>query len=207
MVVCRRERELDGMRPGDKAEVWKIWAGGPSPSADWFGGYEFVAETPRGVLVRQTSGVFEGVESLYPAREVRLAQKKDNPEDLLPTWEVRSHEGLEGTWGGNPVSGAGWLWLGAAVALGAVAWLATRKQESKSWTCRAGYRCTRSADAGMYPWKAENLITKEVSLHSEDPENMKDLTLVETAPDGSWAEYALEKPAVMNGADVYGSLL
>lgn len=111
----------------------------------------------------------------------------------------------------NPVS-TSWLWVGAAVALGAVAWLATRKKAEPSWRCAVGHKCVRRADDDA--WHDTDLATKTTVTHKADPSNMKSLTLVKTAPDGTWAEYVLDKAAAdaeaMHGAmqglpDVYGS--
>lgn len=207
---------------------WKNWDPSTGdPSTAWFGGYEFVKKMPRGlVLVRDTSS---GVESLYWKREVRRpATTRNNPvesdcqKDCEETFAhdaksrhkcVRGcHGELVGTglwdkdnpttgacvpFAANPVSSS-WLWLGAAVALGAVAWLTARKKvDAASWTCRAGHKCVRHADGNI--WYDTDVVTKTTTTHTVDPTNLQDLTLVETAPDGRWAEYSLEKPAVLHG--------
>lgn len=66
------------MKQGDPVEVNKVWAGGSLiPLKSWFKGYEFVRECNdvQGacVVVRHTEGFLKGVETRWPAHDVRPA--------------------------------------------------------------------------------------------------------------------------------------
>lgn len=184
------------MREGEAVEVRKIWAyRWPQPESAWFKGYEFVREADRGlVLVRQTAGVFAGLESLYPASDVRTATK-DNPKICTPCGVV------DAGWGENPTTNSTLLWVGAAAALGLVAWLATRKKQV-SWTCKAGHECMKFEDG---TWHDTDLVTKALKIYSTPPDNFGALTL--DYKNSGNETYVLSKPAVMQGiVNVYGPL-
>lgn len=57
------------MKPGDRVEVHRIWAGGVDPIPEWIGGYVFVCmeDTALGsaVRVRKLGGRFAGCEFVY----------------------------------------------------------------------------------------------------------------------------------------------
>jgi hypothetical protein len=46
-------------------------------------------------------------------------------------------------------------------------------------------------------WHANNLIDKSLTVYKAPPDNLKDLTLEVTAPDGSYHTYVVEKPATL----------
>lgn len=132
---------------------------------------------------------------------------RENPTICTPCGEMSCDDktGACAPLAANP-SGSGWLWVGAAVALGAVAWLVTRSTKPKAWTCRAGMECTHHVSTNS--WNAKNLIDQSLAIYDAPPENLSELTLDETGPGGSWHKYVLTKPAVLKGLpDVYGSLL
>jgi hypothetical protein len=93
----------------------------------------------------------------------------------------------------NPLSNSGWLWIGGALAIGAAAWWLTQKKPT-TWNCRAGMRCTHFVKDNS--WQAKNLLDNSLAIYSTPPDNFKDLTLEETAPDGSYHVYDLIKAAV-----------
>lgn len=102
------------MRSGQSVEVRTPWAaqgGGLPPLYHWFGGYEFVRETPRGILVRQTVGTFSGVESLYRKSDVRKAHLDENPKRPPREWWYRCVKGVKsGSGAYNPQEVCGALW-------------------------------------------------------------------------------------------------
>jgi hypothetical protein len=96
----------------------------------------------------------------------------------------------------------GWLWLGAAAALGVVAWLATRKKDGVAWTCKAGHECTKRAGIDLHKepwWTDEDLVTKDLKKYDDAPSNLSDLTLDRTGPLNDYWVYVVDKPAVLNG--------
>lgn len=113
----------------------------------------------------------------------------DNPEICTPCGVV------DADWSENPLSSSAWGWLavGAVALVGAVVTYRERAR-AKTWSCRVAMNCTHFAKTNT--WQARSLLDNSVDLHDTPPDNLKDLTLDVTAPDGSYHTYTLTKPAV-----------
>ena len=61
------------LKPGDKVEINQIWAGGRDPLRAWFKGYEFVSSNGKTVVVKATTGLYEGRSMNFDALTVRKA--------------------------------------------------------------------------------------------------------------------------------------
>jgi hypothetical protein len=95
----------------------------------------------------------------------------------------------------NPTSSSGLAWLVGGVIVAGAAWLYYQSKKSTTWNCRAGMRCTHFVKDNS--WQAKNLLDNSLAIYSTPPDNLKDLTLEETAPDGSYHVYNSIKAAVM----------
>lgn len=61
------------MNPDSEVEVRKILAGGHLFLREWVSGYRYARTEPDGsVIVTHTGGLYEGMETRYPAEHVRL---------------------------------------------------------------------------------------------------------------------------------------
>jgi hypothetical protein len=61
------------MQPGERVEVYSVWAGGLEPLSCWSRGFEFVEQDGPYCVVRHLEGLYAGLDATVPQANVRLA--------------------------------------------------------------------------------------------------------------------------------------